>query len=148
MIRRQKFLLDRTGASAVEFALIIGPLLLLLFGSIEFGRYLWTRQALQETAIAGARCLAVPQSECMLSGTYNAATARTHVQSIARGWGIALADQGVTLEPDVSCAGTSGFSRVVVSAPFNSPVPQVMTALTGAETISASACFPNVPEAG
>jgi Flp pilus assembly protein TadG len=38
------------GAAAVEFALVVGPLLLLIFGVFEFGRLLWTREAIQGRA--------------------------------------------------------------------------------------------------
>ncbi len=55
---------SRSGASAVEFALVLFPLLLVIFGVIEFGRAMWTREALQETAIAGARCMGVLNSNC------------------------------------------------------------------------------------
>jgi Flp pilus assembly protein TadG len=50
------------GTTAVEFALVAPMFLMLVFGAIEFGRILWTEQALQETAIAGARCMAIAQT--------------------------------------------------------------------------------------
>jgi hypothetical protein len=48
----------------VEFALVAPVFLAPLFGTLEFGRALWTQQALQQTAIAGARCMALPQTNC------------------------------------------------------------------------------------
>jgi Flp pilus assembly protein TadG len=55
----RRFAGARSGATAVEFALVIGPLLLVLLGTVEVSRLLWTRQAIQSVAIAGARCLGV-----------------------------------------------------------------------------------------
>ncbi len=51
----------RGGTTAVEFALVLPMFLMLVFGGIEFGRLLWMKEALQETAIAGARCVAIAQ---------------------------------------------------------------------------------------
>jgi Flp pilus assembly protein TadG len=60
MIRRRARSFGRAegGATAIEFAIVVGPLLLLMFATLEFGRMLWTREALQSAAIAGARCMA------------------------------------------------------------------------------------------
>ena len=52
MIRR--LIQDRTAASGAEFALVLPLLLLLLFGTIDAGRWLWTynraEKSLQEAA--------------------------------------------------------------------------------------------------
>jgi TadE-like protein len=55
---------SQNGATLVEFALVSPVFLAPLFGTLEFGRALWTQQALQQTAIAGARCMALPQTNC------------------------------------------------------------------------------------
>jgi len=39
---------DRRGASAVEFGLVMIPLMMLSFGVIEVSRMLWSYQALQQ----------------------------------------------------------------------------------------------------
>ena len=76
-------LADTRGASAVEFALVAGPFLLILVGSVEFGRYVWTRQAIQDTAIAGARCVGVLQRPCEQDGVFNPTKARNFVIATA-----------------------------------------------------------------
>ncbi|WP_243368271.1 TadE/TadG family type IV pilus assembly protein [Fundidesulfovibrio soli] len=43
------------GATVVEFALILLPLLLLLLGCMEFGRYFWAQHVLSSAAAEGAR---------------------------------------------------------------------------------------------
>ena len=47
------------GAAAVEFALVVPLLLLLLFGIISYGYMLSFRQALSQSAAEGARAAAV-----------------------------------------------------------------------------------------
>jgi Flp pilus assembly protein TadG len=47
------------GAAAVEFALVVGPLVLLLFGIISYGVMLSLRQSLSQAAAEGARAAAV-----------------------------------------------------------------------------------------
>ena len=67
------------GASALEFALLAVPLLLMIVGTIEYGRALWTQQAMQSLAIATARCIGVSQSECTSSGSYSSTKTNTYL---------------------------------------------------------------------
>lgn len=50
---------DESGASAVEFALVLPLLMLLLFGIISYGVMLSFRQSLSQAAAEGARAAAV-----------------------------------------------------------------------------------------
>ena len=52
------------GATALEFALISPPLLMLLIGTMDVGRLLWTRAALQDAVVRAARCVAVTPKIC------------------------------------------------------------------------------------
>ena len=102
------------GATAVEFALVAPMFLMLVFGAIEFGRVLWTEQALQETALAGARCMAIAQtrtaaqnsSSCTSSGSYSSGKTKTYIQNVASGWGLSLPLSGISLSTSASCGGT------------------------------------------
>ncbi len=47
------------GAAAVEFALVVPILLILVFGIVNFGQYLSVRQAATQAAAEGARAAAV-----------------------------------------------------------------------------------------
>ncbi len=57
MTRRLR--LDRSGASAVEFALVLPLLLLFLFGIIDAGRYLWEVNKAEKATQYGARTAVV-----------------------------------------------------------------------------------------
>lgn len=129
------------GATAVEFALVVGPLLLLLFGVVEVGRLLWTVNAAQETAIAGARCMGVLNTSCASGGVYSATSTSSYVRQVASGWGLSLTSANVTLNNSASCAGVAGFSQVTITYSFQSVVP-LITTLTG-NPLTATACFPN-----
>ena len=137
---------DKRGAAAVEFAAVIGPLLLLTLGVFEFGRLLWTREALQETASAGARCMGMSATSCASGGSYSSGNTMTYVESVASNWGVTLANTNITLNNSATCAGVSapnGFSTVTISYTFQSIVPNEVRALTGGEVLSNTACFPN-----
>jgi Flp pilus assembly protein TadG len=55
---------DCHGTTAVEFALIAGVLLPMLFGILGLGFLMWTHNALQSTAALTARCVAIGSSLC------------------------------------------------------------------------------------
>jgi Flp pilus assembly protein TadG len=136
----------RGGAAAVEFAAVLGPLLLLIFGVFEFGRLLWTREALQETATAGARCMGLTASTCASGGSFNAASTQTFIEGLATNWGVTLTPAEIALSSNATCAGVTspnGFSTVTLTYTFQSVVPNFVTALSGGTTLTTTACFPN-----
>jgi Flp pilus assembly protein TadG len=55
---------DQRAATAVEFAIVVGPLILLLFGIIEFGRALWMLNALHYSSEEAARCASNNPAMC------------------------------------------------------------------------------------
>ncbi len=133
----------RSGATAVEFAIVAVPLVLLSFGVVEYGRLEWTRQALEDAAVSGARCMGVLNSSCAASGAYNATSASSYVINRAAGWGVALTTAQVTLNNNSSCAGVAGFSQVSIAYTFASPVAALISLSTSGVPVSATACFPN-----
>lgn len=137
---------DTGGASAVEFAAVLGPLLLLTLSALEFGRLEWTREALQETATAGARCMGMSTTSCASSGAYSSTNTMTYVEGVASNWGVTLTNSNITLNNNTTCAAITapnGFSTVAITYTFQSIVPNEVKALTGGTALSATACFPN-----
>ncbi len=58
----RRLLLDRGGASAAEFALVLPLLLILLFGIIDGGRYMWSINRAEKAAQMGVRMAVVTDS--------------------------------------------------------------------------------------
>jgi Flp pilus assembly protein TadG len=133
---------DAQGATAVEFAMLIPVFLLLLFGCIEFARYLWTANVLQQTAIQTARCMGVRQTQCASGGAYSSVNSLSYGEAVAAGYGLALPGADFALTNNVSCAGVPGFSQVKVSYTFTTLVPMIQ-AFAGGLPMTVSACFPN-----
>jgi Flp pilus assembly protein TadG len=134
---------DRRGGTAVEFSIVAVPLLVLLFGVIEIGRLMWTREALQQTAIAGARCMGVLNSNCAVGGVYSASATTSYVERVALGLGLTIPDTGVRLNPSATCAGVTGFSQVTVAFTFQAVAPRLLGSPAAGAPLSATACFPN-----
>jgi Flp pilus assembly protein TadG len=134
------------GSAAVEFAAVLAPLMLMIFGVEEYGRLLWAREALQETATAAARCMGMSASSCASSGAYSASATDTYVENQATNWGLTLTSSNIALNSNTTCAGvtaTNGFSTVTLSYSFTSVVPRLATGIGGGESLSTTSCFPN-----
>ena len=132
-----RFQRDIRGVAAIEFAFVIVPLLLFMFGIIEFSRAYWTQEALQETAAVTARCMGLGLSSCS-----SAPAAQAYAVSVGSGWGLSIQSSNVTINPSTTCGSVSGFVTVTITYPFNTIVPGLITGLVG-ETLSATACFPS-----
>ena len=138
MIRRAwRLLADRRGTTAVEFALISTVLLPMLFGTIELGMLMWTRNALQSTAELTARCVALGSTQCT-DGT-------SYAVNMASNWIIngIIKDSDVTVTPAAtSCNGTTGaFTTVSIKSSFWGG--NLLPAPFNASTINVSACYPD-----
>lgn len=114
---------DESGASAVEFAMLIAPFLLLLFGVIEISRALWTRQATQDIATATARCIGVLQEECSTNGAFDPSKTALFVRSAAAGRAVRLEEADVRLANGGECMGVSGAAEAQLRARFDSVFP-------------------------
>ncbi|WP_020179753.1 TadE/TadG family type IV pilus assembly protein [Methylopila sp. M107] len=133
---------DASGATAVEFSIIVIPLLLSLLGSVEFGRMLWTRQSMSEVAIMASRCIGLPQTECSASGVRDAAKTRTFALSLASNWKLPLTDANVAIDTAATCGGAAGFSKITITYKFATAVPQLIKQLAD-NPMTVSSCFPN-----
>ena len=144
--RLRRFARARDAATAVEFAFILPLLLVLVFGIFEFARLMWTREALAETAAAGARCMAMSATSCQSGGAYSSSGTTTYIQGVGNTWGLSLTASNLTLNNNTTCSGvsaTKGFSSVTITYSFASVVPNEIVALAGGESLSGAACYPN-----
>ncbi|HJU15428.1 MAG TPA: TadE family protein [Stellaceae bacterium] len=134
-----------SGNAAIEFALVFPMFLMLIFGTFDYGRLLWTWQALQETATVGARCMAIPQGACASGGSYNQANTTSFIQAVAQHWGLSIPSGNITLSQNASCGGSGGFSTVSITTIFTSVVPKIVLLPGSGKSLSATACYPNSP---
>ena len=142
MSQLRRWLGDQGGGAAVEFSLVIMTMFTLLFGVTEFGWYMWTANALQQTAIQAARCMGVLAASCASGAAYSSTNTTSFVQSVATTYGITVPTAGVVLSNAASCGGASGFSSVTINYTFRTVVPNLITGLSSV-AMSESACFPN-----
>lgn len=136
MIRR--LARDRRGAVAIEFAFVVWPLMLLMFGVIEVSRLVWVQNVIHEAAMSGARCMAIRSANCATADVYNAAKTTTFVRKAAKTWAIDIAAAEIALKPSAGCGKSAGFSEVVIHHTFSS----VLLAFKGLD-LTATACQPN-----
>jgi hypothetical protein len=132
------------GTAAVEFAILAVPFLAMAFGVYEFGRACWTMEALQESAVQGARCIGVHQSGCYVSGGFSATGTVTYVQNVASGWGISIPSADITPTQSTSCGTVPSFSQVQISYNFSTVVGQLIPSLQN-QTMNVASCFPLNP---
>jgi Flp pilus assembly protein TadG len=140
---------ERKAVAALEFALLAIPFLLLVLGTLEFGRLMWFREALQMTANEGARCMGVVATSCASSGTYNGPNTTTYIQNVANTWGITLTSANITLARPSTNANcnptnltTTQMSEVTITYTFQTAIPQLLNMLVG-KSLTGHACFPN-----
>ncbi len=120
--------LDRSGTTAIEFALLAPILFTLVLGGIEFGRFIWTQAALDYAVQEGARC-----------GIYNPdnlCSTGSEVQTFAADAAPQLKFPATIFT--VNSAASCGYQ---VSASY--PYPYLIQGLAPVSpTLTASACFP------
>lgn len=101
----------RTGAAVVELAVVLPLFVLLVFGTIEFGRMVMVQQILTNAAREGARSAVLDGST-----TADVTTAVSNYLSAS-----AVSGATVTVSPDPPSSAPYGASvTVTVSVPFSS----------------------------
>jgi Flp pilus assembly protein TadG len=127
------------GAAAVEFALLLPVLLLLVFGIIDFGRALNAQITLSEAAREGARLTALGQTN-VVSRTQAAATGLSPVTVTVSSSCPAGAGPGVDAVVQVSyvfsfVTPVGALSVMLGGASYGSPVTLTATGEMACETL-------------
>ena len=119
--RTARALLGERGAAAVEFALVVPLLLVLLFGIIEFGKTMHAQSTLSAATREGARTMAL---------TNNVSAARTAVQ--AADGPLDLGAASITVSP-TSCTGAGPTQQVTVTISYRQVFASGLVGRTGAD---------------
>ncbi len=131
-----KKLLYRKGASAVEFALILPLLMVIVFGIIEFSFILFDKQIITNASREGARAGIVAQSP-RLTDAQITAVVNTYISTYL----VSFASVKATATTTVVRAG-SNFENpltVTVTYPYTFLVlPNFISAISGVKTITAT----------
>lgn len=134
------FFRHQAGAVAIEFAFIALPLMLLLGGSIEIGRYVWTRLAVQDAASTGARCLGLQLAPCVGTEGMDQNGTVSLVQEQGTAWAIVIPDSSITAEETGACQGVDDFAKIGIRHRFTYVLP-----ILPDTWIDVEACFPVMP---
>lgn len=120
-----RFSRTERGNTAVEFAFILPPLLLLLLGIMETGRGFWANAALSYAVEQAARCAAIDKNTC---GT------ASEVQSYA------AAQSGAGFTSAIFTVSTAACGTLVTgSYPLTLHIPYAPSAIT----LNARSCYPD-----
>ena len=96
---------QQRGAAAVEFALMVLPLFMLLLGIVQTGFWMWAKQAGAAAALEGARAAAV-SPDCTNFGTF----VQGRVGTAAASW--SGSGRGVVRSVVAAAGNTSGTTKV------------------------------------
>lgn len=121
----RRLLAAESGASAVEFAIVVLPLFMMIYGALEGGRLLWIQNQVQSAVEVSARCAAIDTTDC---GT--TAQVQAYAAALVQGETVAATDFTVT---DAACG-----KQVTASVPYT---PMLLSMFS--MTLSASYCRPN-----
>ena len=131
----RKIIFDQSGSTAAEFGLVLPLLLLLLFGIIDVGRWMWTYNQAEKATQMGARLAVVA------AGISGSATASPPTGLYASYVGTGGLIQGDVVPASafgkITCTGAGSGASITASCTCTGPCP------TGATTANATA-FKNI----
>jgi Flp pilus assembly protein TadG len=118
-----------SGAAAVEFALVLIPLLLIILGTIDWGYYFYLREVVADAARAGARAGS-------LVGSLNASSAPSTAQAAASNL---LTNLNLKAATFPACTGTPPAGSVCLRIVYPTPSITGFTKLGGVMPPNATA---------
>ncbi len=119
-----RFLREQDGSLTVDFALILGPLLLLVLGTMEVGRMLWYQNALNYSVQEAARCATVDVNNCNTS---------SQIKSYA------AARSGASFTSETFSTSTAACGNLIsANYPMSLDIPFAAMSIT----LTAQSCYP------
>lgn len=114
----RKRILDDRGAAAVEFALLVFPLLLILFGAFDFGRFFFIQNSVTNGVRVGARTMVVE------SAAGNPAALQHAKDAAARAASGVIGSGDVRIDPSTCPATQPGQTPVSIAVSVVIPISQ------------------------
>jgi Flp pilus assembly protein TadG len=122
-----------SGSMALEYGLLLPVLLLLIFGTMDVGRLIWTYTTLHRAVEASARCAAINTVTC---GT----PAQVAIRAASEAWGLTVTPAAFTSQT-LSCG-----AKVTANYDFTLLIPWIggdrPEGLPNTLTLTVSACYP------
>ena len=112
MSRCKNLARERSGTTALEFALIASVFLPLCLAILDAGLLMWTKGALQSTASLTARCAAITSPDCSDAQQFAVTTAGKWVFS-----GI-ITKVNVSPAPAIVCIASVPYMKVTITCQF------------------------------
>jgi Flp pilus assembly protein TadG len=124
---------DRSGSSAVEFAIVASIFVPLCLGALDAGLLLWTKGILQSTAARTARCAAIGPTAC--------SDVQQFAVTTAGNW----AFPGIIAKTDVAqpvsmCISSTQVTKVTITCAYWAAT--IMPAPFASKTLTVVAYFP------
>jgi Flp pilus assembly protein TadG len=119
-----RFIRNRGGSVAVDFAMIAAPLFILVFGTMEVGRMLWYQNALNYSVDEAARCASIDVNNCNTSD---------QIRNYAANRSGAGFPSGVFSTSTQSCG-----NRITATYPMSLNIPLLPISVT----LTAQSCYP------
>jgi Flp pilus assembly protein TadG len=143
----------KDGTTTIELAIVMMAMVMLMFGMVDFGRLLWTRQVVMHAADAAARCYSIGSPSCtpgngVLPCLTSTNTPATYAVTVASNDGVTLSATNVTYTPTTrSCStpctvvgGSPKTYQISISYTFTSPVTTLLSLPTTFSVSSQYAC--------
>ncbi len=132
----------QAGTAALEFAMAVSPLLLLMLGIIEGGLLLWSWQALEGAAIDAGRCAALDATSCQNVATTPANTT-SYAASAAQARGLgSVTSSNVSVATGTAAQALCGNTTAGVVAVTLTYKFKMIGFIPLPSTLTAAACFP------
>ena len=124
--RLRRLWTDRSGASALEFGLLLPVFVPVMFGLIQVGQLFWTQTALQHAVEMAARCATINATAC-------SSTSLTQTYATTQAYGLTF--------PNGTFVATTAACGNQVTATYSFPVT-VVAWFASSINLSARSCYP------